>query len=386
LFLANAGVDEQRLVQGNSAFAIDLYHKLSESEDNIFFSPYSISTTLAMTYAGARGNTEKEMVETLRFSLDQENIHPAFAGIESKLKELQKSGNIQLSVANALWPQKDYAFYDEYLSLIKKHYGVSITPVDYKHAGEAAREMINKWVEDKTQDKIQGLIQPGTFNALTRLVLVDAIYFKGDWESPFEPHFTMDAPFYITPNKTVLTPLMAQENYFRYAECEDIQILELPYVGYQLSMIILLPKKTNRLKQVESSLTVENLWLWESRLEMTQVTVFIPKFKMTSMFRLDKTLMSMGMVDAFTESKADYSGMDGKSNWLYIGAMLHKAFVNVNEEGTEAAAATGIGAYGPPPPTPIFRADHPFIFLIQDKRTGTILFIGRVTDPTNPGE
>ena len=388
LVLAGEQTDEEILVQDNSAFAIDLYEKLRASDGNIFFSPYSISTALAMTYAGARGNTEEEMAKTLRFSLDQESLHPAFANIESRLNKLQKAGNVKLSVANSLWPQQGYRLLDEYLSLVKKHYGVSITPVDYKHAREAARKMINKWVEDKTQDKIKDLIQPGVLDALTRLVLVNAIYFKGNWESQFKISRTKDAPFYVTPNKSVQAPIMSQKQKFRYAEIETLQVLELPYVGDELSMIVLLPRKADGLKQLESNLSVESLKRWKRRIGKREVLVFLPKFKMTSMFRLDKTLVSMGMVDAFNDSKANFAGMDGRPDWLYIGAVLHKAFVDVNEEGTEAAATTAVvmKLSGMPAPPPTFRADHPFVFLIHENRTGNILFMGRVTDPTKTGK
>jgi serine protease inhibitor len=388
LVFAGEQADEEILVQDNSAFAIDLYQRLCATDGNIFFSPFSISTALAMTYAGARGNTEKQMAKTLRFSLDQENLHPAFANIESRLNKLQKAGNVKLSVANSLWPQQDYRFLNEYLSLIKKHYGVSITPVDYKHACEAARKMINEWVEDKTQDKIKDLIQPGILDALTRLVLVNAIYFKGNWESKFKTNLTKDAPFYVSPSKSVQAPIMTQKQEFRYAEIETLQVLELPYVGDELSMIVLLPQKADGLTQLESSLTVENLNRWKRRLAKREVLVFLPKFKMTSIFQLDKTLASMGMVDAFIDSKANFAGMDGRPDWLYIGAVLHKAFVDVNEQGTEAAAATAVvmKARGMPAPPPTFRADHPFVFLIHENRTGSILFMGRVTDPTKSGE
>jgi len=384
LVFAGKQTNEGTIVQDNSIFAIALYQKLRASDDNIFFSPYSISTTLAMTYAGARGNTEMEMKETLRFSLRQEHLHLAFAEVESRIKKLQKAGGIKLSVANSLWPQQGSIFLDEYLSLIKKHYGVSITPVDYLRARESARKRINGWVENKTHDKIKDLIQPGILDTLTRLVLVNAIYFKGNWESQFKTSLTKEAPFYISSSKSVRAPIMTQKQKFKYAKIETLQVLELPYVGGELSMVLLLPQKTDGLKRLESSLTIEKLSKWKSRLGKREVHVFLPKFKMTSLFRLDNALMSMGMVDAFNDSKANFSGMDGKSNWLYIGAVLHKAFVDVNEEGTEATAATAVvmkekGMIGP---LPTFRADHPFLFLIQDNQTGSILFMGRVVDPT----
>lgn len=388
LVFAGKQTNERILVQDNSAFAMDLYQKLRASDGNIFFSPYSISTALAMTYGGARGNTEKEMAKTLRFSLDQENLHSAFAQAESRLNRLQKAGNINLSVANSLWPQQDYKFRDEYLFLIKKHYGVSITPLDYKGASEAARRMINKWVEDRTQNKIKDLIQPGILDALSRLVLVNAIYFKGNWMSQFKADKTKDAPFHTSSKKSVQAPMMTQKEKFRYVDLGSFEMLKLPYVGNEISMIVLLPKEIDGLKQLEADLSVENLKRWKSRLSKRDVLVFLPKFKMTSMFRLDKTLMSMGMIDAFSDSKANFAGMDGRPNWLYIAAVIHKAFVDVNEEGTEAAAATAVvmAPKAMPAAPPTFRADHPFVFLIQEDQTGSILFIGRVTDPTETGE
>jgi serpin B len=379
---------EEILVQDNSIFAVELYQRLCVSEGNLFFSPYSISTALAMTYAGARDNTEKQMAKTLRFSLDQKHLHDAFADIEAKINDVQEAGNVELSVANSLWPQQDYRFLNEYLSLIKKHYGVSITPVDFKRAGEAARKMINKWVADRTQEKIRDLIQPGILDSLTRLVLANAIYFKGNWESQFKAYLTKDAPFHVSPTMSVQAPLMTQKQKFKYAETGALQILELPYVGEELSMIVLLPKKNDGLKQLENSLTVEKLKQWKRRSGKREVSVFLPRFTMTSTFRLDKTLVSMGMVDAFNGTKANFAGMDGRVGWLYIGAVVHKAFVDVNEEGTEAAAATAVGirALGMPAPPPTFLADHPFVFLIQENRTGSILFMGRLTDPTKSGE
>ncbi len=387
-FATDKQTNEQLLVQGNSAFAMDLYQKLRASDGNIFFSPYSILTALAMTYGGARGNTEKEMAKTLRFSLDQENLHSAFAQMESRLIKVQKSGNIKLSVANSLWPQQGYKFLDEYLSLVKKHYGVSITPVDYKHAREAARKMINKWVENKTQDKIKNLIQPGILDALTRLVLVSAIYFKGNWQSQFKVDQTRDAPFHLSSKRSVPAPMMTQREKFRYADLGSFEILELPYVGNEMSMIVLLPKEVDGIKQMEAGLSAKNLEQWKRQLSKREIRVFLPKFKMTSKFRLDQTLVSMGMVDAFNDSKANFAGMDGRPHGLYIGAVIHQAFVDVNEEGTEAAAATAVAMTlkSVPAPPPVFRADHPFIFLIQENRSGSILFMGRVTNPTNTGE
>ena len=378
----------QSLVDGNTAFACELYKNLSVSEGNLFFSPYSISTALAMTYAGARGDTESQMASTMRFSMKQD-VHPEFAQLASRLTELQNTGNIKLGIANSLWPQKGYPFLDGYLSLIKKNYGVSITPVDYKHNTEVARTTINGWAEKETKGKIANLIPPGVLDSLPRLVLVNAIYFKGNWENQFKTIGTKEAPFHIAPDKTVQVPMMTQEQSFRYADLGTLEILELPYVGNEMSMIILLPKKTDGIKQLEADFSMENLRQWESQMNKQKICVFLPKFKLTSTFQLDKTLSGMGMADAFSETKANFAGMDGRTDWLYIGAVLHKAFVEVNEEGTEAAAATAVVMVETrcmPLPPPTFRADHPFVFLIRERKTGSILFAGRMTDPTKTGQ
>jgi serine protease inhibitor len=386
--LAGGLLDEEILAKDNASFAVDLYQKLCESDGNLFFSPYSISTALAMTYAGARGNTAKQMKKTLRFSLGPEKLHPAFGKTESILAALQKAGNVQLNVANSLWPQQGYKFLGKFRSLLKKHYGVVVTPVNYKSAAEDARKAINSWVEKKTREKIKELIKPNILNSLTRLVLVNAIYFKGNWKTQFNAEKTKTLPFHVSAEKTVQVPTMAQKKKFRFAEAGTLQVLELPYKGGELSMILLLPKKVDGLRQLEKELSAKNLKHWTGLLRENEVFVFLPRFKMTSMFELDKILASMGMPDAFNMDKADFSGMDGKKAWLYISAVLHKAFVDVNEEGTEAAAATAVvmAVRGKAMAPPTFRADHPFFFLIQEIRTGSILFMGRVTDPTVTGE
>jgi serpin B len=376
--------DVEVVVDGNAQFALDLYDRLRRTPGNLFFSPYSISTALAMTYAGARGNTERQMAQTLHFVLDQGRLHPAFASLETSLNAVQEKGHVQLSVANALWPQRGYPFLDEYLALVKEFYGVLITAVDYAGDPEAARLRINAWVEERTANKVRDLIPAGLLDGLVRLVLTNAVYFKGDWAHQFESARTKKEPFWVTPNEKVMAPLMAQQGEFRYAETASLQILELPYAGQDLSMLVLLPRSRDGLAELENGLTVENLQGWARRLWPIQVQVTLPRFKTTSQFRLAATLAAMGMPDAFDQDKANFAGMDGRTLWLYISAVLHKAFVDVNEEGTEAAAATAVvmRARSAPAPPAVFRADHPFVFLIVDHRTGSILFLGRLVDPT----
>jgi len=380
---------EKSVVAGNTLFALDLYSVLKSYEGNLFFSPYSISTGLAMTFAGARGTTETQMANALRFPLGPEGIHSAFADLQTRLRNVEDAGNVELRIANSLWPMIDSELLAEFLSLIKKDYGASITPLDYKRSPEAARVMINKWVEDKTEGNIKDLIGPKVLDAFTRLVLANGIYFKGNWENKFEVKQTRDAPFFVSPDKSVQTPMMTQTREFKYGELDAAQLIELPYAGNELSMLVLLPKEKDALPQIEDSLSDDNLKQWKDRLVKREVRLCLPRFKMScGTFELNGALKSLGIRDAFDMKKANFAGMDGRPDSLYIASVLHKAFVDVNEEGTEAAAATGVAMKlkASPTPLPIFRADHPFVFLIQETATGSILFIGRVTDPTKNAE
>ncbi len=365
-------------VRGNTEFALKLYQKLRTEAGNLFFSPYSISTALAMTYAGARGKTEAQMAHALHLLLDQEALHPALAVLEAQLREVGDKGHVQLKVANALWPDKRAGLLAEFLALARQYYGVLITSLDYGDT-EAARHTINAWVEEKTESRIKDLIPPGLLDPLTLLVLVNAIYFKGDWATQFESRLTRESPFWVTPQEQVQVMMMAQKHEYRYGVGNGLQIVELPYAGQDLSMLVLLPAERDGLAGLEEALTVENLARWTKNLTSTDVEVFVPRFEVTLPFRLDDTLKSMGMVDAFSAA-ADFAGM--AEGGVFIAAVLHKAFVKVNEEGTEAAAATAvIMARSAPRPAVVFRADHPFVFLIRENRTGSILFLGRVVNP-----
>jgi len=374
------GLELKSLVANNSSFALELYRQVQTTEGNLFFSPYSISSALAMTCAGARENTRAQMAQALRFGEDDKVLHAGFKQLRETLEETGKEGDIQLIVANSLWPQANYRLRRAFLNLVKKYYGVRITRVDYGD-GEAAREKINTWVEENTAEKIQDLISPGVLDSLTRLVLVNAIYFKGTWEHTFAADQTHEEPYHPTVGEAIQVQMMHQKNSFRYTEDENVQVLELPYTGKDLSMLILLPKAKDGLGQMEASLTLENLERWESALEETEVNVALPRFELTFPFRLDDALQSMGMTDAFTDI-ADFSGME-QTRELYLGAVLHKAFIAVNEEGTEAAAATAVIMQTKSISflTVDFIADHPFVFLIRDAKTGTLLFVGRMALP-----
>jgi serpin B len=373
------------LVKDNTAFAADIYRKLSTDGGNLILSPYSISTAFAMTYAGAGGRTADQMAEVLRFSLDGDTLHGAMARLNDRVAAIDGGEEITLTVANSLWPQAKYPFRESYLSTIRRHYDAAITPLNYATDPEAAREKINGWVVDRTAGKIENLIPPGVLTPLTRLVLVNAIYFKGLWASPFSEERTSPLPFHLPDGETVRVPTMFQTGEFRHGGDESVEVLELPYEGFDLSMVILLPRDppNRNLTDLAGKLTPTMIDRLTRGLIRTEVRVFLPRFKITSRFRLDEALKSMGMADAFSDERANFAGMDGRQDWLYIGAALHKAFVEVNEAGTEAAAATGVVmlARGLPQTPVTFRADRPFLFFIRDNETGSILFMGQVVDP-----
>ncbi|UCG32286.1 MAG: serpin family protein [Phycisphaerales bacterium] len=373
--------DLAAVVEGNTVFALDLYDKLRTAEGNLFLSPYSISTALAMTYAGARSETAAQMADVLHFSLDQEELHPAFAALESSLEAASDASGCRLHVANALWGQQGHGFLTEFLALTQEHYGAGFREVDFGRATEQARQTINAWVADQTERKIKELLLQGDVDPSTVLALTNAIYFKGDWASQFDPGATIDAPFRISETEEVVVPMMRQTRKFALYEDDGLDVLELPYVGDRLSMLILLPKKTDGLTAVEESLSRENLRMWLGQSRVQPVQVSLPRFKLETRFDLSNTLQAMGMTDAFSGAAADFSGMTGQRD-LFISLVIHEAQVEVNEEGTEAAAATAVVMRKGPLPA-AFTADHPFCFLIRDKETGSILFLGRVT---NPGE
>lgn len=371
------GAPAMKVANDNNAFALDLYAKLKAEPGNLFFSPYSISAALAMTYAGARGDTEKQMAQTLHFGLSQAELHPAFAELS---RQEVSSGDYELSVANSLWGQTGYRYLPGFTELTSRYYSAPFQQVDFAKPEEASKT-INDWVEAKTNHKITKLVPPEALNYLTRLVLTNAIYFKGTWESPFRKNWTHDGVFTKIDGTEVTVPMMIHETQeFAYAELDNCQVLQMAYVGGRLSMLILLPKKAGALNEVESQLTAPTLAGWIGRMQNKKVAVIMPKFKMTCEFSLGETLAALGMKDAFSLPPADFSGMTGR-NELFISEVLHKAFVDVNEEGTEAAAATALEMSMGAEHSTEFVADHPFIFLIRDEKTGSILFIGRVMNP-----
>ena len=365
-----------QVVDGNNEFAFDLYNEWKNGDGNVFFSPYSISTALAMTYEGAKGETSNQMRDVLNYPEDDLTRQSNFARIQNILNKQDKE--YKLHTANALWLQKDYSFLDSYLDVTQDYYYAEQNELDFMNKNSEAVDTINGWVEDKTEDKIKDIISE--LSPDTRLVLTNAIYFKGDWLKEFDKDDTLGKPF-ITDSGVTSVDMMYQKEDFNYAETDELQILEMDYKGEELSMMVLLPKENYSLSDVE--INNGNVESWSSSLVEEEVHVYFPKFEFDTKYGMVNTLNRMGMVDAFIPNQADFSGMEG-SRELYIGNVIHQAYVKVDEKGTEAAAATVVGMVGSSMPSEnqiIFNADHEFVFLIKEKSTGQILFLGKVVNP-----
>ncbi|MBU2523258.1 MAG: serpin family protein [Nanoarchaeota archaeon] len=374
----------QDVVDANNQFAFDLYSELVRSENgNIFYSPYSISAALAMVYEGAKGKTADEIKSVFHFP-ESSILRPNFAAIYNAVNLRNEA--YESRTGNALWVQKDYPFIEDYTGTIEKYYGGKAANVDFVKETEKSRQTLNRFIEEQTNNKIKDLIAPSLLNPNTRLVITNAIYFKGTWEWEFDKSNTQERNFKITPANVVKTQMMymkpEREAMLNYADIEGLQLLELPYRGEELSMVILLP--TENLASIESDLTAEKFSEYKSQMQETKLdAVYIPKFEFDTKYSLKENLAALGMPTAFSDS-ADFSGMTIAEK-LFISAVIHQAYVKVDEKGTEAAAATAVimevTSAGPSQKPKIFNADHPFIFIIQQKETGNILFIGRVTDP-----
>jgi serpin B len=376
------------LVEGNSAFAFKLYQELlKEKEGNLFYSPYSISLALAMTYAGASGETAEQLAATLQFTLEQDKLHPAFNWLDAELASRGEGAQgkdgegFRLNIVNTIWGQKDYEFLPNFLDVLAENYGAGLRILDFITETEKSRVTINDWVSDQTKGRIEDLIPQGAIDALTRLVLTNAIYFNAAWEYPFDEDMTADGPFYLFDGRQVTVPMMMQTESFGYTEGEGYQVVELPYDGGELSMVILLPASGN-FEDFEEGLQAQHVDAIINDLKNTDVSLTMPQFEFDSEFSLKDTLAEMGMPIAFSDD-ADFSGMTGNRE-LAISDVVHKAFVAVDEAGTEAAAATAVImklTAVPEPPVEV-TIDRPFIFLIRDIETGAILFVGRVLNPS----
>lgn len=372
--VANHTVVSNAATVAVNAFTTSLYNQLRPQPGNLFLSPYSISSALAMTYAGAKNQTKQQMAKVLRLNGDEQTLHKGFGDLERSLTTTNLGA---LYIANAAWVPKTVLLTAEYAELLHETYQAAVKTVDF-NTPELATKRINDWVAEKTQQHLETLLQPGDLNQQTQLVLTNAVYFKGQWQFPFRQENTMDSVFVKLDGSKIKVPTMYQKEPFGYLENQDFQLLELPYQnigqGPGLSMIILLPKKDDGLPRVEEKL--ENYL--QLPLDQKEVSVYLPKFKFESAFQLKESLQKLGMTDAFNPRQADFSGITGKQS-LTISAVVHKAVVDVNEQGTKAAATTAVieerGV------SLVFRADHPFLFWIKDNSSGTLLFLGRVVEP-----
>ena len=367
------------LTAGNTDFAWRMYHQVEGEYENLFYSPYSISLALAMTYAGARGQTEEEMAETLGFNLTQEAVHQAFNTLDQTLETMddvelpEDSGKaFQFNIANAIWGQQDYPFEQPFLDTLAKYYGAGLRLLNFMENAEQARQTINQWVEDETNEKIVD----------TRLVLTNAIYFNASWMEPFAEDLTEEGAFTTLAGEEVQVPMMTHSGpqSFRYGRGENYQVVEIPYVGNQASMVVLVPDR-GAFEDVEDTLDAETWGEIQGVLSPASVKLTLPKYEFESEISLAETLAAMGMPSAFGEG-ADFSGMTGDRS-LFISDVFHKAYVGVDEEGTEAAAATAVVMMeSAMPAEPLeMRVDRPFLFLIQERETGSVLFLGRVLNP-----
>ncbi|XP_051871732.1 leukocyte elastase inhibitor-like [Pristis pectinata] len=378
----------EELSKANYHFTLDLFRELIERNQagNIFFSPFSITTALAMVYLGAKNNTASQMAKALHFD-HVGDLQSAFQKMQLEVNRADVS--YLLKVANRMYGEKTYHFLDEFCKSCKNFHGAGLSAVDFRTSADEARQEINKWVEEQTKGKIQDLLASGTVGSDTRLVLVNAIYFKGSWAAKFDEQYTEEMPFRLNKNESKPVKMMYQKDKFRICHIPEvnIKILELPYVEKDMSMIILLPDDimddATGLKKLEQTLTLEKLQEWTLQTQMQKITVSVhlPRFKMEDNFELSSALSSLGITDLFDSSRADLSAISAARD-LCVSKVVHKSFVEVNEEGTEAAAATAVVAVLCSLQfEEVFTADHPFLFFIRHNKTNSILFFGRYTCP-----
>lgn len=383
--------EKDLFVRGSTEFALDLLQKLSIQDENLFVSPYNLSVLLAMMYAGARGDTANQMAAVLHFPADCKTSHDQLADLNDQLLAGSKNGQFELRIGNRIWSQTGYVLLQSFLDIVATRYKSSVEEVDFSQ-GERTCRVINGWTEDQTAGMIKNLVNQSMFTPGTLIILTGAMHFKATWLDPFEGSATREEKFWVSPERTVRTPMMQQEVEVPYAEYSDVQAVALPYhhLGIRtepdISMVILLPRTRGDLANISTRLHRQQLERWVDGLKFQEVKIFLPKFRMESSHSLKTLFTELGMGNAFNPMTADFSGMTQAKKPLWIDNLLHKAYVNVDEEGTEASAAASgwvcLGAkVGGRPPIPVFKADHPFLFLIRHNPSGIILFIGRVNNP-----
>lgn len=385
----------QSLTAGQRAFALDLYAKLRTTPGNLLFSPHSISTALAMTYAGAHGDTATQIAHTLHFDLPPDQLHAALNGLQQKIDELallgtgtrkrdssEPAAGFQLSVANRLWSQTGYPLRPEFLDTLARHYGAGVALVDFAAQPRPAADTINTWVAEQTRGRIHDIISADDLNSLTRLIIVNAVYFRARWQSEFDPKTTQLRPFTLLDGRKIDVPTMAQSKHFLYAAGDGYEAIELPYDPDCARMLILVPAP-GTLDAFEQSLTPAKLDAIITSMSHREVALQIPKFEFASSYVLNSALIALGMSHAFDNQAADFTGISDAKPGVYISTVAHKAFIKVDERETEAAAVTAVGieAKVARPDPAVLHIDRPFIFAIRETRTGAILFLGRVTNP-----
>jgi serpin B len=368
---------QRRLLADQTSFAVDVYQKLAESEDNLFFSPLSISLTMAMIYGGARDATEAQMAEAMHFGLPQERLHPAFNWQETALRHRAEENDFRLNIVNATFGQEGQTFLGSYLDLLARNYGAGMSLLDFEREPEAARKEINEWVAARTERKIPELLPAGTIDPMTVLVLANAVYFQASWNEPFNARSTRSDVFHAASGDVTVPMMHGQPAGTSYVEGDGYQAVSLPYRGKAFDMVIVMPDE-QRFDALESELDGERLGGILQALEPTRIALTMPKFEVRTRASMNRILQELGMPDAFSPA-ADFSGITGRRD-VYLSMVQHEAFVRVDENGTEAAAATAgvVDLVSLPMPVVI---DRPFLFLIRDVATGSIVFLGRVTNP-----
>ncbi|HQI70093.1 MAG TPA: serpin family protein [Bacteroidales bacterium] len=379
---SDEGSSVVNITENNNRFAFDLYKNIGAKPENMLYSPYSISSALAMTYTGARGNTEKQMGAVMHFSPNSLDFNNQNNARLKEINALNDGSTLNTYTANSIWAQKDFKFKESFIGALKDSYLSSLHTVDFIKETEQSRLLINKWVETETKEKIKDLIQPGLIDYLTRMVLVNAIYFKADWETAFDETLTKKMTFY--PDETTQVPcdfMFAERDFGFYEQENGLKAIEIPYSKGKMSMLVILPKDKNGIFGITKETGPDWYNMINTSLVKKKVKLWLPKFKTTSEFELSEVLQQMGMKEAFSDN-ADFSGMTGKKD-LKISKVIHKAFVEVNESGTEAAAASAVvmRVKSMPANQPEFRADHPFLFIIKENTQNRILFIGNIFNP-----